>query len=154
MKIITSNKVIYKFSPKMEAIETIVPGETIKVETNDCFYQQIIRKRSIIISTILASIAQLLFIQNLGILNVYTAHLNLDIFSAAALLAGGATFKKANIKNALLGILLFHTLFVVSPLAGQNIFKNPALGECFRSFIAYGTIVFALMINLKVSKES
>lgn len=112
------------------------------------------RKRSIIISTILASIAQLLFIQNLGVLNVYTAHLNLDIFSAAALLAGGATFRKANIKNALLGIFLFHTIFIVSPLAGQNIFKNPALGEYFRSFIAYGTIVFALMVNLKVSKES
>ncbi|HAE91798.1 MAG TPA: ABC transporter permease, partial [Tissierella sp.] len=83
----------------------------------------------------------------------YTGHLNLDIFSAAALLAGGATFKKANIKNAFIGIFLFHTLFIVSPLAGQNIFKNPALGEYFRSFIAYGTIVFALMINLKNVKE-
>lgn len=107
------------------------------------------RKISIIISTLLASLAQLMFIQNLGILNVYTGHLNLDIFSAAALLAGGATFRKANIKNAFIGVFLFHTLFIVSPLAGQNIFKNPALGEYFRSSIAYGTIVFALMINLK-----
>lgn len=97
--------------------------------------------------------AQLLFIQNLVILNVYTAHLRLDVFSAAALLAGGATFKKANIRNALLGVFFFHTLFIVSPLAGQNIFNNPALGEYFRSFISYGTIVFALMINLKVSQE-
>ena len=111
------------------------------------------RKISIIISTILASMAQLMFIQNLGILNVYTGHLNLDIFSAAALLAGGATFRKANIRNAFLGIFLFHTLFIVSPMAGQNIFKNPALGEYFRSFIAYGTIVFALMINLKNEKD-
>ncbi len=108
-----------------------------------------IRKMAIILSTILASLAQIMFIQNLGILNVYTGHLNLDIFAAAALLAGGATFKKANIKNVFIGILLFHTLFIVSPLAGQNIFKNPALGEYFRSFIAYGTIVFALMVNLK-----
>lgn len=112
------------------------------------------RKISIIISTVLASLGQLMFVQNLGVLNVYTGHLNLDIFSAAALLAGGATFRRANLKNAFLGILLFHTLFIVSPLAGQNLFKNPALGEYFRSFIAYGTIVFALMINLKNEKTS
>ncbi|NLX61020.1 MAG: ABC transporter permease [Tissierellia bacterium] len=112
------------------------------------------RKIAIIMSTILASLAQIMFIQNLGILNVYTGHLNLDIFASAALLAGGATFKKANIRNAFIGIFLFHTLFIVSPLAGQNVFKNPALGEYFRSFIAYGTIVFALMVNLKKAEQS
>ncbi|MBU5425208.1 ABC transporter permease [Tissierella pigra] len=111
------------------------------------------RRTSIVLSTLLASLAQLMYIQNLGVLNVYTGHLNLDIFSAAALLAGGATFRKANIRNAFIGIFLFHTLFIVSPLAGQNIFKNPALGEYFRSFIAYGTIVFALMINLKQTEN-
>ncbi|SNT12563.1 hypothetical protein SAMN05446037_104226 [Anaerovirgula multivorans] len=79
--------------------------------------------------------------------------MNLDIFSAAALLAGGATFKKATIKNAFIGLILFHTLFIVSPLAGQNLFKNPALGEYFRSFIAYGTIIFALMMNMKHEKS-
>lgn len=108
-----------------------------------------VRKASIILSTMLAALSQIMFIQNLGILNVYTGHLNLDIFSAAALLAGGATFKKANIKNVFLGIFLFHTLFITSPLAGQNLFNNPAIGEYFRSFVAYATIVFALMINLK-----
>lgn len=127
--------------------ENMILAEKLGMDVNK------IRKTSIILSTILASLAQLMFIQNLGVLNVYTGHLNLDIFSAAALLAGGATFKKANIKNAFIGIFLFHTLFIVSPLAGQNIFKNPALGEYFRSFIAYGTIVFALMINLKNVKE-
>ncbi|WP_089285593.1 ABC transporter permease subunit [Anaerovirgula multivorans] len=110
------------------------------------------RRISIVISTILAAIAHIMFVQDLGVINVYSGHLNLDIFSAAALLAGGATFKKVTIKNAFVGIILFHTLFIVSPLAGQNLFKNPALGEYFRSFIAYGTIVFALMLNLKYEK--
>ncbi len=143
--IISKSKVGYH----MRAVgENMIVSEKLGIDVDKT------RKRSIVISTILASMAQLLFIQNLGVLNVYTAHLNLDIFSAAALLAGGATFRKANIRNALLGIFLFHTLFIVSPLAGQNMFKNPALGEYFRSFIAYGTIVFALMVNLKVSKES
>lgn len=112
-----------------------------------------VRIYSIIISTILASYSQLLSIQNLGVLNVYTGHLSLDTFAAASLLAGGATFKEANVKNAFIGLILFHTLFIVSPLAGQNIFKNPVLGEYFRSFISYGTIVIALILNLKANKN-
>ncbi|AOY78071.1 ABC transporter permease subunit [Clostridium formicaceticum] len=112
------------------------------------------RRISIVISTVLAALAHLMFVQDLGVINVYSGHLNLDIFSAAALLAGGATFKKATIKNAFIGVILFHTLFIISPLAGQNLFKNPALGEYFRSFIAYGTIIFALMLNLKHEKAN
>ncbi len=107
------------------------------------------RRLSIVISTVLAALGQLMSIQDLGMVNVYTGHLGLSIFSASALLVGGATFKKANLKNVYIGLLLFHTLFITSPLAGQNLFKNAALGEYFRSFIVYGTIVFALMINLK-----
>ncbi|QQY79296.1 simple sugar transport system permease protein [Keratinibaculum paraultunense] len=138
--LITKSKIGYR----MNAVgEDMYLAEKVGIDVDKT------RKIAIIISTILASLAQIMFIQNLGILNVYTGHLNLDIFASAALLAGGATFKKANIKNAFIGIFLFHTLFIVSPLVGQNIFKNPALGEYFRSFIAYGTIVFALMINLK-----
>jgi simple sugar transport system permease protein len=82
-------------------------------------------------------------------LNVYTGHLNHDVFSSAALLAGGATLKSAGVRHVLSGILLFHFLFIVSPQAGQNLFGNAALGEYFRSFVAYGTIAIALMISLK-----
>lgn len=38
---ITSDKSIYKFAPSMEAVATARPGDVIKFETNDCFYQQI-----------------------------------------------------------------------------------------------------------------
>lgn len=111
------------------------------------------RRLSIVISTVLAALGQLMSIQDLGMVSVYTGHLNLGVFSAAALLVGGATFTKANLKNAFIGLILFHTLFISSPLAGQNMFRNAALGEYFRSFIIYGTIVFALVINLKNEKN-
>lgn len=109
----------------------------------------LIRIKAMILSTVTACLGQIIFLQDIGMLNVYTAHLNSDIFSCAAILAGGATIKKAGIKNVFLGIVLFHSLFIVSPQAGQNIFNNVALGEYFRSFIAYGTIAFALMINIR-----
>lgn len=108
-----------------------------------------IRIKAIIISTVMASIGHLFYLQNIGMLNVYTGHLKIDIFSCAALLAGGASINDAKVRNALLGLLLFHTLFIVSPQAGQNVFNNSSLGEYFRSFVAYGTIAFALIVNLK-----
>lgn len=106
-----------------------------------------VRVKAIILSTVIACCGHIIYIQNIGMLNVYTAHLNSDIFSCASILAGGATIFRARISNALIGVLLFHCLFVVSPQAGQNVFGNPALGEYFRSFIAYGTIAFALMMH-------
>ena len=55
-------------------------------------------------------------------------------------------------RNCFVGVILFHALFVTSPMAGQNLFNNPAVGEYFRSFIAYGVIVIAIIINLKNEK--
>lgn len=106
-----------------------------------------IRIKALVLSTLIACLGHLFYILNIGMLNVYTAHMNTDIFSCAALLAGGATLTCARVRHAFLGILLFHSLFIVSPQAGQNVFGNPALGEYFRSFVAYGTIAFALILN-------
>ncbi len=44
MKTISGSRVIYNFTHGMEPIETIIPGEVIKVESNDCFFQQIARE--------------------------------------------------------------------------------------------------------------
>ncbi len=107
-----------------------------------------VRIKAIIISTMFACLGQIIYSQNIGMLNVYTAHLNSDIFSCAALLAGGATIHRATVLQALVGLLLFHTLFIVSPQAGQNALGNAALGEYLRSFVAYGTIAIALIANI------
>ena len=112
-----------------------------------------VRIKAVIISTVTACLGQIVYLQNIGMMNVYTGHLNSDIFSIAALLAGGATVKNAGVQNALIGIILFHSLFIVSPQAGQNLFRNAALGEYFRTFIAYGTIVFALMASARSNKS-
>ncbi len=102
-----------------------------------------IRLKAVLLSTLIACAGQIVFIQNIGMMNVYTAHLNSDIFSCTAILAGGATIRNARIRHA----------FIVSPQAGQNIFRNPAFGEYFRSFAAYGTIAFALIYSTKASAD-
>lgn len=128
-------------------------GESIEKAESIGINAASVRKKAIIISTVIACFGQVIFLQNVGMINVYTAHLNADIFSCAALLAGGATIKKAKVRNVFIGIVLFHTLFIVSPQAGQNVFSNAALGEYFRSFVAYGTIAFALIMNIKGEKQ-
>lgn len=112
-----------------------------------------VRKFAIITSTLLAAYSQILFIADFGTVNVYTGHMGMETFAAASILVGGATLKKANIGNAILGVILFHTLFVTSPMAGQNLFNNPAVGEYFRSFIAYATILIALVLNMRHEKK-
>lgn len=109
---------------------------------------------AVVLSTVIACFGQIIFLQNIGMINVYTAHLNADVFAAAALLAGGATIRRANVSNVIVGVILFHALFIVSPQAGQQLFGNAALGEYFRSFVAYGTIAIALLINIHTEKNS
>ncbi len=106
-----------------------------------------VRMTAIIISTVLAAWGQIIFLQNIGTMNTYNSHEQVGMFSIAALLVGGATTRKATIGNALVGVLLFHTLFVVSPLAGQKIVGIPQVGEYFRVFLAYGVIAVALALH-------
>lgn len=112
-----------------------------------------IRIIAIVISTVLAAWGQLIFLQNIGTMNTFNSHEQVGMFSIAALLVGGATTRRATIWNALIGVVLFHTLFVVSPLAGQKIFGIPQVGEYFRVFLAYGVIAVALVLHAWQAKR-
>jgi len=100
-----------------------------------------------ILSTVLAAWGQLLFLQNIGTLNTYNSHEQVGMFSIAALLVSGATVRKATVLQALVGTILFHTLFVVSPLAGKALAGDAQIGEYFRSFVAYAVITTALVLH-------
>lgn len=102
---------------------------------------------AMLFSTVLASWGQLIYLQNIGTLSTYGAHTQVGQFAIAALLVGGASVQRATNKNALLGIVLFHTLFIVSPLAGKELFGDPVIGEYFRVFVSYGVIAMALAMH-------
>lgn len=106
-----------------------------------------VRELAIMLSTLFAAWGQIIFIQNLGILNTYGSHKQIALFAVAALLIGGASVTKATIGQAFLGVLLFHTLFIVSPKAGLNLFGDAQLGEYFRTFVAYGVIGVSLGLH-------
>ena len=99
------------------------------------------------ISTVLAAWGQLIFLQNLGTFNSVMQQSSVGLYAVAAILVGGANVQKANNKQAILGVLLFHTLFVVAPLAANKVVGDPAVGEYIRMFISYGVIAVSLAMH-------
>jgi simple sugar transport system permease protein len=106
-----------------------------------------VRIIAVTISILLAAWGQIIFLQNIGTLATYGSHVQIATFSIAAILIGGASVTRATIGQAILGVILFHTLFIVSPKAGNNLFGEAQIGEFFRAFVAYGVIGVSLGLH-------
>lgn len=105
------------------------------------------RTRSIILSTIIAGLGQILYIQDLGTMNTYLMHNAVGTYAIAAILIGGATVKNASIKNVLIGNILFQIIYGCAPNAAKVLMGNSQLGEYFRVFLCYAIIAVAIVSN-------
>jgi simple sugar transport system permease protein len=101
---------------------------------------------SIIMSTVLAGFGMIIYLQNMGNIATYSSHSQIGMFCIAALLVGGASVDKASIGNVFLGVILFHTMFIVAPSAGAKITGDSMIGEYFRVFVSYAIITIALVM--------
>ena len=101
---------------------------------------------SIVMSTVLAGFGMVIYLQNMGNIATYTSHSQIGMFCIAALLVGGASVDRASIGNVFLGVILFHTMFIVAPSAGAKITGDSMIGEYFRVFVSYGVITIALVM--------
>ena len=101
---------------------------------------------SIVISTVMAGFGMIIYLQNMGNMATYSSHSQIGMFCIAALLVGGASVDKAGIGNVFLGVILFHTMFIVAPRAGAAITGDSMIGEYFRVFCSYGVITIALIM--------
>lgn len=109
---------------------------------------------SIVMSTVLAGFGMVIYLQNMGNIATYSSHSQIGMFCIAALLVGGASVEKASIGNVFLGVILFHTMFIVAPSAGAKITGDSMIGEYFRVFVSYAVITVALvMYETKKRKE-
>jgi len=102
---------------------------------------------AMIVSTSLAGFGQLVSIQNIGTLSTYAGTDSLALYAAASLLVGGATVNKASIPNVFIGIGLFHLMFIVMPLAANNLFGSAVIGEYSRTFISYTVVAASLVLH-------
>lgn len=101
---------------------------------------------SMVISTVFAGLGMIIYLQNMGNIATYSSHSQIGMFCIAALLVGGASVDKASIGNVFLGIVLFHTMFIVAPKAGTVITGDSMIGEYFRVFVSYAVITVALIM--------
>jgi simple sugar transport system permease protein len=131
-----------KFGQDMRAVgQDMVVSDTAGIKVDK------VRTQSMVISTVLACFGQIIFLQNIGTLNTYNGSDQLALFAAASLLVGGATVNKASIMNALIGTGLFHLMFIVMPMAGNNLTGNAMIGEYLRMFVSYGVVTIALVLH-------
>jgi simple sugar transport system permease protein len=101
---------------------------------------------SIVMSTVLAGFGMIIYLQNMGNIATYSSHSQIGMFCIAALLVGGASVDRASIGNVFLGVVLFHTMFIVAPRAGAYITGDSMIGEYFRVFVSYAVITVALIM--------
>ena len=101
---------------------------------------------SIVMSTVFSGFGMIIYLQNMGNIATYSSHSQIGMFCIAALLVGGASVDKASIGNVFLGVILFHTMFIVAPSAGAKITGDSMIGEYFRVFVSYAVITVALIM--------
>ncbi|MBP2025642.1 ABC transporter permease subunit [Peptoniphilus stercorisuis] len=118
-----------------------------KVAANAGLNTDKIRIQSIVISTVLASYGQIIYLQNIGTLNTYAGQDQAALYAAASLLVGGASVSNASIPNAIIGTALFHLMFIVMPQAGKALTGDAMIGEYFRTFLSYGVVTVALIMH-------
>ena len=101
---------------------------------------------AIVMSTVFAGFGMVIYLQNMGNIATYSSHVQIGMFCIAALLVGGASVDRASIGNVFLGVILFHTMFIVAPATGAKITGDSMIGEYFRVFVSYGVITLALIM--------
>ena len=121
-------------------------GQDQSVSTSAGINVERTRIIAIVISTVLAMIGQIIFLQNMGNMATYNAHKQTGFFAAAALLVGGASVSKATIPNVFIGVVLLHLMYIVMPRAGAQLFGQAQIGEFFRDALSYAAIAMALVI--------
>lgn len=102
---------------------------------------------AIVLSMVLAGIGQILFLQNMAVMNTFQSHEQVGFYAIAALLVGGATVARASLWNAIVGTLLFHTLIVVVSVAGQTLLHSAQVGEYLREFAVFAIIGTTLALH-------
>ena len=121
-------------------------GQDLEVARDSGIDVERTRIISMILSTVFAGIGMIIYLQNMGNIATYSSHSQIGMFCIAALLVGGASVDKASIGNVFLGIILFHTMFIVAPKAGTVITGDSMIGEYFRVFVSYAVITVALIM--------
>lgn len=108
-----------------------------------------IRLLSVVMSTWLAAIGILVYEQGFGWIQLYMAPFNMALPAVSAILIGGASVNKANIKNVIIGTFLFQGIVTMTPTIINNLMivltgEGLDISEVIRTIVSNGMILYAL----------
>ena len=98
----------------------------------------------ITLSTVLGGIGILVYAQSFGFLQFYNSPKMMSFSAVAAVLIGGASNKKADIINVLLGVMIFQGLLTFSLPVANVILPESNISDIVRMIISNGIILYAL----------
>lgn len=98
----------------------------------------------VILSTVLGAVGIITFAQSYGFIQLYTAPQTAAFPAIAAILIGGASLRKANVANVIIGAFLFQTLLTIAPPVTQAVMEGSEISEIARVLISNGMILYAL----------
>lgn len=98
---------------------------------------------SVIMSTVLASTGTCIYAQQYGFIELYDAPLMAAFPAVSALLLGGGTGRRIYLRHALIGVILYQSLFLLS-LPVANVLLIPEMTEIIRMIATSFVILYAL----------
>lgn len=126
-------------------------GTTLRLAGNNPSYAAMcgvnVNKARIIgicLSTALAALGIVVYAQSYGFYQAYEGPLTMAFTPMAAILLGGATLKRARVRNVILGTAMIQTLLTIALPVCNQLFPESDLSEIFRIIISNGIILYAL----------
>lgn len=126
--------------------ENAVFGASLGINNNS------MRILSTVLSTVLGAVGIIIYSQSYGFYQLYTAPQMMAYPAIAAILIGGATTRRADIGNVVLGVILYQSLLTIALPITSELLDNSSLSEILRTIISNGIILYALtkMVGRKV----
>ncbi|WBW99010.1 ABC transporter permease subunit [Oceanirhabdus sp. W0125-5] len=135
---------IYLFFKTKTGMAMIAVGENETYATLSGISVNKMRTISIILSTVLAAVGICVYAQSYGFVELYEAPLMMAFPAVSAVLIGGSSGRKTSVVQAVVGVYLFQTTYVLSaPLA--NAILIPEMSEVLRMMITNIIILYALL---------
>ena len=99
-----------------------------------------------VLSTVIGAIGIVVFSQSFGLIQLYEAPMFMGFAAVAAILIGGASVRRANVTNVIVGAVLMQALLVIAlPVAGKIIVGGiGGVAEITRIIVSNGIILYAL----------
>lgn len=145
--------ILYFFSKTRTGMMMNAAGENESFARINGVNIEKIRKLSVIMSTVFASAGTCIYAQQYGFIELYSAPLMTAFPAISALLLGGSSGKRVFLRHALLGVILYQSLYLLS-LPVANILLVPEMAEIIRMIVTSFIILYALAKKSEERKDA